>query len=125
MSSPLHLYLSAPYTHAVVFLLITAVLFVLARPGNANALYTSAGVVYAVFILVNSIMIYYAESIWTYFFTSLLFSIVYLVAVELICSTYVRIAKVAGSGESAMVFLIIIYHPIVMLIVLLVKWIIG
>jgi len=118
-------YLSKPYVHVVVFLAITLAVFVLLRPKDANVLYTMAGIVYAVFILTNSILIFFTQHTWSYFFISLLFSIIYIVAVVLLASMYIRLAKVEGSGETAMMFLIIIYHPLAMLLVVFVKWIIS
>jgi hypothetical protein len=118
-------YLLKPYAHVVIFLAVTVAIFVLLRPKDANALYTMAGVVYAVFILTNSILIFFAQNTWTYFFTSLLLSISYILAVAPLSSIYIRMAKVEGSGESAMMFLVIIYHPLAMLFVIFLKWIMS
>ncbi len=118
-------YLLKPYAHVVIFLAVTVAIFVLLRPKDANALYTMAGVVYAVFILTNSILIFFAQYTWTYFFTSLLLSISYILAVAPLSSIYIRLAKVEGSGESAMMFLVIIYHPLAMLFVIFLKWIMS
>lgn len=118
-------YLLKPYVHVIVFLVVTFAAFLLLRPKDANALYTMAGVVYVAFILANSVLVFFAQNTWSYFFISLLFSLVYLMAVALLSSLYIRLAKVEGSGESATMFLVIIYHPAVLLLVILVKWIIS
>lgn len=118
-------YLLKPYAHVIVFLVVTFVGFILLRPKDANALYTMAGVIYVVFILANSVLIYFAQNTWPYFFVSLLFSLIYLMAVSLLSSLYIQMAKVDGSGESAMMFLVILYHPVVLLLVIFVKWIIS
>lgn len=118
-------FLSKPYGLAIGFLVVMLFIFVLLRPKNPNTLYTIAGVLYVIFILANSVMIFFAENTWSYFFISLLFSLLYLFAVELLTSTYIRIARADGSGESAMIFLVIIYHPFVLLLAILVKWVIS
>ena len=88
-------------------------------------MYTITGVVYAVFILTNSILIFFGQNIWSYFFTSLLFSLIYVVVIALLSSLFMSMAKVEGSGESAMMFLIIFYHPFALLLVMGVKWIVS
>ena len=125
MSVAINGYLSRPYFHVLVFLAISFAVFLLLRPKDANSLYTMAGVVYAVFILVNSLLIFYAPNTWSYFFTSLLFSLIYLLAIALMASMYIHLAKVEGSGESAMVFLVIMYHPLALLLTIFLKWIIS
>lgn len=116
-------YLLKPYAHVVVFLAVTV--FVLVRSRDANAVYTRAGVVYTIFILANSILLFFVQNTWSYFITSLLFSVIYLVAASLLCSMYIKLAKVEGSGESAMIFLVIIYHPVALLLVIALKWLVG
>ena len=118
-------YLTKPYAHVVVFLVVTFVIFVLIRPREANALYTIGGVVYVLFILTNSGLIYFAPNTWTYFFLSLLFSVIYIVVFSFLSSMYIRLANVDGSRESGMIFLVIIYHPIALLLVVFVKWLVS
>lgn len=125
MSVFINEYWLKPYAHAIGFLVLNLLIFVLMRPRNANALYTIAGVVYVVFILTNSILIFFAPNTWSYFFTSLLFSVIYLFFVAPLCSLYIRIANLDGSGESAMMFLVIIYHPFALLVVIGLNWLIA
>ena len=125
MSVTINGYLSRPHVHVLIFLAISLAVFFVLRPKDANSLYSMAGVVYAVFILANSILIFYAPNTWSYFFTSLLFSLVYLLAIALMTSMYIHLAKVEGSGESAMVFLVVMYHPLALLFMIFLKWIIS
>ena len=125
MSVAINGYLSRPHVHVLIFLAISLAVFFVLRPKDANSLYSMAGVVYAVFILANSILIFYAPNTWSYFFTSLLFSLVYLLAIALMTSMYIHLAKVEGSGESAMVFLVVMYHPLALLFMIFLKWIIS
>ena len=118
-------YLTKPYSHCVVFLVLTFLILVLIRPKDANVMYTIAGVVYVFFILTNSVLIYFTENSWSYFFISLLFSVIYILAFSVLSSLYVRLADVDGSGESGMIFLVIIYHPVALLLVMGVKWLIA
>ena len=115
-------YLLKPYAHVVLFLAITIVVLALPPAKNANVVYSRAGVIYALFILVNSIVVFLSPDTWSYFFISLLFSIIYIVVVSLLCSSYIKLTKVQGSGESAMVFLVIIYHPVALLLMIAIKW---
>ncbi len=118
-------YLTKPYSHCVVFLVLTFLILVLIRPKDANVMYTIAGVVYVFFILTNSVLIYFTENSWSYFFISLLFSVIYILAFSVLSSLYVRLADVDGSGESGMIFLVIIYHPVALLLVMGMKWLIA
>ena len=118
-------YLTKPYAHVVVFIVLTFAILVLVRPRDANALYTIAGVVYVLFVLTNSVLIYFVPNTWTYFFMSLLFSVIYIVVFSFLSSLYIRMADVDGSGESGMIFLVIIYHPIALLLVVFVKWLVS
>lgn len=115
-------YLLKPYVHTLVFVAVTLAVFGLLRQKDADGVYTVAGIAYGAFILTNSVLMYLAQSSWSYFFTSLLFSITYIIAIAIVSTIYIRIAKIPGSGESAMVFLIILYHPAVLLLVMAVKW---
>lgn len=110
-----------PYAQALAGLLFTMAVLLI-RPGNANSLYTRAGVIYVLFILANSVILFFVENNASYFFISLLCSVVYLIAVSLLCSMFIRLLRAQGSGESAMVFLVIIYHPVALLLVTLAKW---
>jgi len=118
----MHEYITRPFFQVIVFTLLSIVILPIARPKDANSVYTIAGIVYAVFIVVNSIIICFVPKMWPYFFYSMLFSIVYVLATAVIMSLYIDITKTEGSGETAMIFLIIMYHPLASLLVIFLKW---
>lgn len=110
-------------------LLIIQALSVLAvlvyKPHGVNAAWTVIGLFYILFILVNSVFIWPATSPWQYFFISLGISILYLLISWMACSGLSRLLKLEGSGESSMLFLVIIYHPFTLIFIMLVKWVYG
>jgi hypothetical protein len=111
-----------PLYQAIFFLILTIVLYAIVRPGEAEKVWVIAGILYITFILTNSILFWPAGTAWSYFFYSLLFSIIYLVVIGGVVKVYSDLFKVEGSGESGMIFLVIIYHPFALLLVMLLKW---
>ena len=111
-----------PFFQMAVFTALSVVLLLLLRPKNVNAVYNTTGVIYAIFILVNSIVVVFAARHWPYFFSSILFSVLYVVTVSFLAPLYIRLARLDGSGESGMIFLVIIYHPFALLLVIFLKW---
>jgi hypothetical protein len=111
-----------PLYQAMFFLVLTIVLYALIRPGDAEKMWVIAGILYITFILTNSILFWPAGTAWSYFFNSLLFSVVYLVVIGGVVKVYSNLFKVEGSGESGMIFLVIMYHPFALLLVMLLKW---
>lgn len=120
----MHLFqlLHKPAYQALLFVLLTIVLAVVVRPKNAEKVWVLCGVVYCLFIATNSALSFWAVEVWSYFFLSLGFTIVYLFAIAIIVKVIIKALKLAGSEESAMVFLVVIFHPIALLLVLLLKW---
>jgi cation transporter-like permease len=92
---------------------------------SANAVWNVAGLLYVGFIFANAVFILFDDHIWTYFFVSLAYSLVYIVVAGIIVSLLIHALKVKGSGESAMIFVSILYHPVVLLLMILLKWIID
>lgn len=119
----MHEYLGKPLIQVLVFTFLSVVVIAISRPKDANAVYTIAGIVYIAFILVNSFYIVFIPNVWTYFFYSMLFSLLYLLIISIIIPGYINIAKIMGSGESGMIFLVIMYHPVAALLVIFLKWI--
>jgi len=99
-------------------------LFIIFRPRQEDTIWVIAGVTYLAFMFVNTVFIWTAESMWSYFFFSLLFSVLYLAAASAMTSVYSEMVDTKGSGESGMIFLVIIYHPFLLLLVVLVKWLV-
>jgi hypothetical protein len=115
-------FIARPFLQIVFFTLLSMVVVPAARPKNADSVFTIVGVIYMVFILVNSVAICFAPKVWPYFFNSLLFSIVFLLTLVLLASIYIDVTKTQGSGETAMVFLVVMYHPIALLLVIFLQW---
>ena len=111
-----------PYLQAVVFLLVSLLALLIVRPREVNAVYTLSGVIYALFIIVNCVMLFYVPKVWPYFLLSMLFSVLYLIAVALLIELYVRVFSASGDGESGMIFLVIMYHPLAALLAIFCKW---
>ena len=105
---------------AQVLSLLTMLIY---RPNDVNAVWTAVGLFYFLFIVVNSILVWPATSPWLYFFISIGLSIVYLIISWLVCAGTIRLLNLNGSGESSMVFLVIIYHPASIMFVMLIKWV--
>lgn len=119
----LHL-LRQPLYQALLFLLLTLISIPFLSSKNANAVWNVAGVLYAAFILANAVFIWFADNTWTYFFISLGYSLLYILIVGVLVPSLISALKISGSGESAGIFLFIIYHPLILLFIILVKWVI-
>jgi hypothetical protein len=110
-----------PY-QALFFLLLTVLVYAIIRPVEADRVWVISGVLYVAFIVINSIFLWPAERAWAYFFYSLGISILYLLISATLVNGYLNLFKVEGSGESGMIFLVIIYHPFTLLFVMFLKW---
>jgi len=119
----LHL-LRQPLYQALLFLLLTLISIPFLSSKNANAVWNVAGVLYAAFILANAVFSWFADNTWTYFFISLGYSLLYILIVGMLVPSLISALKISGSGESAGIFLFIIYHPLILLFIILVKWVI-
>jgi hypothetical protein len=117
--------LHQPFYQSVFFLLMTLLLAPFVRSRSANATWNVAGILYVGFMFTNAVFILFEDRIWTYFFVSLAFSLVYILVAGMLVSLLIRVLKVTGSGESAMIFVSILYHPVILLLMILLKWIIG
>jgi hypothetical protein len=122
---PLHYSnLQNPLLQAIVFLLLMIPVIFIARPKNIDSVYTVAGIIYALFIIVNITLYFVSNDVWIYFFLSLLASFGVMGLGYLIVVFFTRyIFKYDGGHESSMIFLIIIYHPPALLLAILLKWI--
>mgnify|MGYP001250918149 CR=1 FL=1 len=114
--------LQRPFVQMLAFVLLTIPAISIIGPKSADHAWTIAGFIYIGFILVNSILICFASHSWSYFFYSLGFSVLYLVSIFIVITILIRLFKIEGSGESAMTFLFIIYHPVLLLFILFLKW---
>ena len=116
--------LRQPFYQVGFFLLFTMILIPFLRAKGPNAIWNVAGVLYIGFIFANAIFFWFEDGTWWYFFISLICSILYLVLAGVLVSLLIKALKVDGSEESAMIFLFIIYHPVILLLVILLRWII-
>lgn len=115
--------LQKPHYQALLLLLITIPILLLSSPKNADSAWFIAGYCYLGFIVLNIVVQWFSESQWQYFFYSIVFSIAYILAIAVMVPVLIKLLKLEGSGESAMAFLFIIYHPVGLLIVMFAKWI--
>ena len=116
--------LHQPLYQLVFFLLLTmlSVPFLMAK--KANATWNVTGILYVAFIFTNAVFFWFADGTWSYFFISLAVSVLYILAAGVVVSFLINALKISGSGESGMIFLVVIYHPVVLLLIVFVKWII-
>jgi hypothetical protein len=123
MSLTLQAFIGRPFFQAIFFILLSLVILPFARSKDANSVYTIAGILFAFFIITNCGMVCFVPKVWPYFFYSMLFSLAYLLIIAIIVPAYISLMKIEGSGESGMIFLIILYHPVLLLVMIFLKWI--
>lgn len=114
-----------PIGQFIILLALCMLVVCLLRPTVLDRLWVIGGIHYLLFILVNVSLCWFADSGWLYFLYSLLLSALFLIGVNGIIQVYARWRTVTGSGESSMIFLVIIYHPILLLFVMLIRWMID
>ncbi len=114
--------LQKPFVQMLLFLCLTILSVLIIKPKDCDKTWNIAGIVFIGFILVNSILICIATNSWSYFFYSILFSLLYLIIISILIPALINLLEVEGSGESAMIFLFIIYHPVCLLLMLFLKW---
>ncbi len=115
-------WLQKPFHQLLLFIPITLVCFLVTRQVKVDSAWTLAGLVYACFILVNSIFICFAEKPWYYFLISLGVSVLYIIIIGILLPFLIKLMKMEGTGESGMIFLIIIYHPLALVLAIFLKW---
>jgi len=116
-------FIQKPLYQALLFIGVTLVLFIAIRPQKTETLWTIAGAVYGLFILTNTIVLCFEANVWSYFLYSMLFTVLYLLVAGAMVSAFSSMLKAGGSGESGMIFLVIIYHPFLLLLMIFLKWI--
>jgi hypothetical protein len=113
-----------PVYQALLFLLLTPILIIALRPKSVDTAWLVAAYTFDLFLLVNAALLWFDNSPWRYFFYSIGNTISYLLVVAIVMQGLQRILRLEGSGESAMAFLTLIYQPVALLLVMLIKWII-
>jgi hypothetical protein len=112
-----------PAYQALLFLLLTPLIIFVIRPKSADTAWLIAVCTFVLFLIVNAGLLWFDDSPWRYFFYSIGFTVGYLLFIAIIMPVLLRILRLESSGESAMAFLIFIYQPIALLLVMLAKWI--
>jgi hypothetical protein len=123
--SPISQYFQKPIYQGTAFILLTIVIALIIRPKSVDSFWVIAGLVFAAFLIFNSVFIAFADAIWIYFFYSIGISILYLLTISVIAPLLIRMLNAGGSGESSMIFLMIIYHPVLLLLGIFIKWMVG
>lgn len=67
-------------------------------------------------------MLWFTDSPWHYFFYSIGFALAYILVIAILMRGVLSILKLKSSEESAMAFLIVIYQPVALIVVMLIKW---
>jgi hypothetical protein len=112
-----------PVWQAIFFVLLTPIVLLILQPKTADRAWVFAACTFIAFLVVNAALIWFDDRPWRYFFSSIGVAIGYLFAIAIVMSGLLKVMKLKSSGESAMTFLVIIYQPFALLLVMLVKWI--
>lgn len=119
-----YLFIQKPAYQALVFLLLTPILVLVIQPKSADNTWRIAAYIFFGFLSVNAVLLWFNDSPWRYFFYSIGFSVGYLLVIAIMMRGLLSILKLKSSEESAMAFLVIIYHPFALLLVMAAKWIV-
>lgn len=117
-----YLLLQKPAYQALVFLVLTPILIFVFQPKTADKAWGIAAYTFAVFLVVNAVLLWVDASPWRYFFYSIGIALAYLIFIAIIMRGVLNVLRLRGSEEGAMAFLIWIYQPFALLLVMLVKW---
>ena len=118
-----YLLIQKPFYQAVLFLVLTPILIFVIQPKSADMAWSIAAFAFGLFLIVNAVLLWFDISPWRYFFYSIGFAIGYLLIIAISMPPLLSVLKLKSSEESAMAFLILIYQPFALLLVMLVKWI--
>ena len=119
-----YLFIQKPAYQALLFLLLTPILIFVIQPKSAETAWLIAAYTFVLFLIVNAGLLWFDDSPWRYFFYSIGFAVGYLLFIAIIMPGLLRVLQLKGSEESAMAFLILIYQPFALLLVMLAKWIV-
>ena len=114
--------LSTPLFMTLGFFLLTFVSLLIFSKNQAESYWTIAGIVFGCYILFSSIIVLFIDKGWGYFFSILGFSVLYLILTGILIQIIIQVKQIPGSNESAMIFLIIMAHPILLLFFKFIKW---
>jgi hypothetical protein len=124
MNWNVYLLIQKPAYQALLFLILTPILILIIQPKSTDKAWDNAAYIFGLFLIVNAGLLWFDDSPWRYFFYSIGVTVCYLLIIAIIMPGLLKVLKLQGSGESAMAFLILIYQPFVLLLVMLAKWIV-
>jgi hypothetical protein len=120
----LYILIQKPAYQAILFLLLTPIVIFVLQPKSADVAWTIAALAFALFLLVNAVMLWFDDSPWRYFFYSVGFAVGYIVIIGVVMPYVLKVLRLTGSQESSMAFLILMYQPVALLLVMLIKWVV-
>ena len=115
-------YLSTPLYLTIGFFLLTILSLLIFGKDQAESLWNIGGIVFGCYIIFSAILILWVDTGWSYFFSILGYSLLYLVFTGILIQLIIQVRQIPGSNESAMVFLIIMFHPLLLLFFKFAKW---
>jgi len=119
----IYLLIKKPAFQALLFFLLTPIAILTFQPRDADKAWLIAGYMFILFLIINAGLLWFDNSPWRYFFHSISFALAYLLLIAIIMPGLLKVLHLKGSGESAMAFLVMIYQPPALLLVMLAKWI--
>ncbi len=123
MDFNVYLLIQKPAYQALLFLVLTPILIFVVQPKSVDSAWLIAVYAFVLFLIVNAGLLWFSDSPWRYFFYSIGFSVVYILIIAVMMPGLLKILQLKGSGESAMAFLLLIYQPFALLLVMVAKWI--
>jgi hypothetical protein len=122
MNWNVYLLIQTPVYQALLFLLLTPILIFAIQPKSADMAWLISVYTFTLFLIVNAGLLWFDDSPWRYFFYSIGSAVGYLLFIAIIMPGLLSVLELKNSQESAMAFLIVIYQPFVLLLVMLMKW---
>ena len=119
-----YLLIQRPVYQALIFLLLTPLFVFVIQPKTADMAWNIAAYTFFLFLIVNAALLWFDDSPWRYFFYSIGFAIGYLLVIAIMMQGLLKVLRLEGSEESSMAFLILIYQPFALLLVMLAKWVV-
>ena len=120
----MYLFIQKPAYQVLLFVLLTPILIFILRPKSVDMAWLIAAYTFVLYMIVNAVLLWFDNNPWRYFLYSIVCTLGYLLLVAIIMRALLKVLRLEGPEESAMVFLIMIYQPFALLLVMLVKWIV-
>jgi hypothetical protein len=124
MNCTTNLFIQNPAYQALLFVLLTPIVILTTKPKTADRAWMLAIYLFAGFLALNTALLWWDDSPWHYLFYSLGFSVGYILFVAVMMPVLLKPLRLKSSQESAMAFLIVIYQPLALLLIMLAKWMI-